>query len=205
MLGPVKQGGKPMPGVLASLYQRTWWSLLIRGLVAVLFGILAITWPDRILEFIVTLLGIFVLVVGILATVGALMHRAASKRWLLVLIPGLIGIIIGIITIAWPAVFTVVIFYLIAVWALFNGFTEIYNALKLRKDMEGEWMPILVGVVSVIFGIVLLVKPLTAGAVVTWVVGLCVLILGILWLILAFRARKWGQPAASEKPPPDIL
>ena len=194
-----------MPGILAALYQRTWWSLLIRGLVAVLFGILAITWPDRILEFIVTLLGIFVLVVGIFATVGALMHRAASKRWMLVLIPGLIGIIIGIITIVWPAVFTVIIFYLIAIWALVHGIMEIHNALKLRKDVQGEWMPILVGVVSVIFGLVLLVKPLTAGAVVTWVVGLCVLVLGVLWLILAFRARGWQQTTPSEKPPPDVL
>ena len=183
-----------MPGILASLYQRTWWSLLIRGLVAVLFGILAITWPDRILEFMVTLLGVFVLVVGIVATVGALMHRAQSKKWLLVMIPGLIGIIVGIITIAWPAAFTVVIFYLIAAWALVHGVTEIHNALKLRKDVEGEWLPMLVGVVSVIFGIVLLVKPLRAATVVTWVVGLCVLILGVLWLILAFRARKWQEP-----------
>jgi uncharacterized membrane protein HdeD (DUF308 family) len=193
-----------MPGILASLYQRTWWSLLIRGLIAVLFGILAISWPDRILEFIVTLLGIFVLVVGILATIGALMHRKGS-RWLLVLIPGLIGIIIGIITIAWPEVFTVVIFYLIAVWALFYGFTEIHNALKLRKAVEGEVLPILVGIASVAFGIVLLVKPLTAGAVVTWVVGFFVLILGVLWLILAFRARKWQASGPEEKPPPDVL
>jgi uncharacterized membrane protein HdeD (DUF308 family) len=194
-----------MPSILAPLYQRTWWSLLIRGLVAVLFGILAITWPDRILEFIVTLLGIFVLVVGILATVGALMHRAASNRWMLVLIPGLIGIIIGIITIVWPAFFTVVIFYLIAVWALVYGIMEIYNALRLRKDVEGEWMPILVGIVSVIFGLVLLIKPLTVGATVTWVIGLCVLVLGVLWLILAFRARGWQQHSKSEKSPPDVL
>lgn len=168
---------------------------MIRGLIAVIFGILAITWPDRILEFMVTLLGIFVLVVGVVATIGAVMHRGESKKWMLVMIPGLIGIVIGIITIAWPSVFTVIIFYLIAVWAIVYGASEIHNALKLRKDVEGEWMPVLVGIASLIFGIVLLVKPLTAGAVVTWVVGFCVLILGVLWLILAFRARAWQKPA----------
>jgi uncharacterized membrane protein HdeD (DUF308 family) len=193
-----------MPGILAALYQRTWWSLLVRGLVAVLFGILAITWPEGILELLVRLLGILVLVVGIIATIGALTHRAESKRWLLVMIPGLIAIIIGIITVTWPDVFTRVIFFLIAVWAIVHGISEIHNAFKLRRDMQGEWMPILVGVVSVIFGIVLLVKPLTAGAVVTWVVGFCVLVLGVLWLILAFRARTLQTPAGSGPPPSEV-
>ena len=92
-----------MPGLLASMYQRTWWSLLIRGAAAVIFGLLALFWPDRVLKTLVTLLGIFVLVVGIVFTVGALASRAPDRHWVRQLIPGIIGIVIGIITIAWPA------------------------------------------------------------------------------------------------------
>jgi uncharacterized membrane protein HdeD (DUF308 family) len=182
-----------MLGILGSLYQRTWWSLLIRGIVAVVFGIVAIAWPDRVLELLVSFFGIFVLVIGIVATTAALTHRAKSRNWLLMLAPGLAGIVIGIITVAWPAVTTVVLVYLIAIWALVHGIGEIHNALRLRKDVEGEWMPILIGIVSVVFGIVLIVRPLAAGAVVTWLFGLFVLIMGILWLIMAFRARRWQK------------
>jgi uncharacterized membrane protein HdeD (DUF308 family) len=181
---------KGMPRILASLYQKTWWSLLIRGIAAFVLGILALTWPGHVLAVIVTLLGILVLVIGIVAVIGAMTHRDESKRWLVTLIPGLIGIVIGIITIAWPAVTTVIVVYLIAIWALIHGFGEIYNALKLRKDVEGEWMPLIIGIVSVILGLLLLIRPLTAGTVVTWLVGLIVLVLGVFWLIMAFRARR---------------
>jgi uncharacterized membrane protein HdeD (DUF308 family) len=183
-----------MPRILASLYQRTWWSLLIRGIAALVLGILALAWPGRVLAVVVTLLGIFVLVVSIVAIIGALTHRDESKRWLVTLVPGVIGLVIGIITIAWPAVTTVIVVYLIAIWALVHGIGEIYNALKVRKDVEGEWMPIIIGIVSVILGLLLLVRPITAGTVVTWLVGLIILVLGIFWLIMAFRARREIEP-----------
>src|SRR5512136_1780270 len=91
-----------MSGILASLYPRSWWSLLIRGIVAVVFGIAAITRPHQTLEFMVTLLGIFILVIGLLSAVGGLVHRKESRMWLLFFVPGIIAIIIGIIAVAWP-------------------------------------------------------------------------------------------------------
>jgi uncharacterized membrane protein HdeD (DUF308 family) len=180
-----------MPGLLASLYQRTWWSLLIRGIAAIIFGILALFWPDRVLETLITLLGIFVLVVGIVFTVGAVAHRGPDRHWLRHLIPGIIGIVIGIITVAWPAATAVFLIYLIAIWALIHGIGEIHAALRLRRDVAGEWMPLVIGIASVVIGVILFFQPLMAGAMIMWLVGLFVLILGILWLIMAFRARKW--------------
>jgi uncharacterized membrane protein HdeD (DUF308 family) len=180
---------------LASLYQRSWWSLLIRGLIALIFGILAIAWPEGVLKFLVTILGLFVLAVGLVATIGALMHRKESDKWLVILIPGLIGVVIGIIAITAPAAVAAIIAYLIAIWALVHGISGIYNAMKLRKDIQGEWMPILIGIVWVVFGIALVIRPLAAGTVITWLVGLFAMILGVLWLILAIRARKWQRPS----------
>ena len=184
-----------MSSFFGSMYSHTWWSLLLRGLVAVIFGILAIAWPDRTLAFLITLLGILILVVGLAATIGALMHRDESKKWLLVMIPGLVGIIIGIITISWPALTTVIVVYLVAVWALVYGIGEIYSAIRLRRDMQGEWMPSVIGIISTVFGVALLARPLDAGAAIMWLLGLFFLILGILWLIFAFRARRWKLPA----------
>jgi uncharacterized membrane protein HdeD (DUF308 family) len=180
-----------MPGILASLYHRTWWSLLIRGIAAVVFGILALFWPGRVLDTVITILGIFVLVVGIVFTVGAVAHRGPDRSWLRHLIPGIIGIVVGIITIAWPAAAVVLIIYLIAIWAVIHGVGEIHAAIQLRKDVAGEWMPIVIGIASVVIGVILFLQPLMAGAVIIWLIGLFLLILGILWLIMAFRARRW--------------
>jgi uncharacterized membrane protein HdeD (DUF308 family) len=176
---------------MAHLYGRSWWSLFLRGVLAVLFGILAIALPESMLRVLVTIFGVIVLVVGLVAVVGAIMNRRTSTRWPIMLIPGLAGVVIGIISIVWPAVTIVVLAYLIAIWALVHGIGEIYNAIKLREDVRGEWMPMVTGVISTVFGIVLLVRPLAAGAVLTWLIGLFVLIMGVLWVVLSLRARKW--------------
>jgi uncharacterized membrane protein HdeD (DUF308 family) len=191
-----------MAGFLSSFYQRSWWSLMIRGIVAVVFGILALSWPVKTLDFLVTLFGIFVLVVGLVATIGAIMHRKESENWWLILIPGIAGIVIGIITIAVPEVTQAIIIYLIAIWALVSGIGQIYSAIKLRKDVQGEWIPIIVGVVSVVLAIILFSRPLAAAAAVMWLVGLFVLALGILWIIMAFRVRKWSQSPGGGTPVP---
>ena len=87
-----------------------------------------------------------------------------------------------------------ILIYLIAIWALIHGISEIYGALKLRDETKGEWVPLIVGITSVIFGILLIVKPLTAGAVFTWLIGLLILIMGAFWLLLAYRAWSWKNP-----------
>ena len=193
-----------MAGLLSSFYQRSWWSLMIRGIVAVIFGILALTAPTKTLDFLVMLFGIFVLVVGLVATIGAIMHRKESENWWLILIPGLAGIVIGIISIAMPEVTTTIVIYLIAIWALISGLGQIYSAMKIRKDVEGEWMPILIGVISVVLGIILFVMPREVAGTVMWLVGLFVLVLGILWLIMGFRVRSWiGGPGGGTPVPPE--
>jgi uncharacterized membrane protein HdeD (DUF308 family) len=182
--------------VAVSTSQGSWWSLLIKGIVAVIVGILALTRPGSMMGLAISLLGIFVLIVGIVATVGALMHRKEYDKWVVMLIPGLVGVVIGIIALAQPAVIAAIIVYLIALWALIHGISEIYGALRQREEARGEWVPLIVGITSVIFGILLLVKPLTAGAVFTWLVGLLLLIMGAFWLLLAYRSWSWSKTQA---------
>lgn len=193
-----------MAGFLSSFYQRSWWSLMIRGVVAVIFGILALTSPTKTLDFLITLFGIFVLVVGLVATIGAIMHRKESENWWLILVPGLAGVIIGIISIGMPEVTRTIVIYLIAIWALVSGLGQIYSAMKIRKDVEGEWIPILIGIISVVLGVILFVMPREAAATVMWLVGLFVLVLGILWLIMGFRVRSWiDKPGGGTPVPPE--
>jgi uncharacterized membrane protein HdeD (DUF308 family) len=191
-----------MAGFMSSFYQRSWWSLMIRGVLAVIFGILALFAPTKTLDFLVMLFGIFVLVVGMVATIGAIMHRKESENWWLVLIPGIAGIVIGIISIAMPSFTQTVVIYLIAIWALVSGIGQIYSAMKIRKDVEGEWMPILIGIISVVLGIILFVRPLDAAATVMWLVGLFVLVIGILWLVMGLRVRRWLDKSGGTPVPP---
>ncbi|MFH1220237.1 MAG: DUF308 domain-containing protein [Candidatus Eisenbacteria bacterium] len=191
-----------MAGVMSTLFQRTWWSLLIKGLAALVFGLLAIAAPTALLKAVITIFGIFVLVVGIVATVGAAMHRKESKMWMLVFVPGLVGIIIGIISIVAPSAIAVIFVYLIAIWALVIGIGELYGAFKLRKDIAGEWVPIVTGALAVLLGLILLIKPMAAGKAFMLLVGFFFLVMGLLWLLLAFRARKWHKVVEKTEAPP---
>lgn len=193
-----------MAGFISSFYRRSWWSLIIRGIVAVIFGLVALTGPVKTLDFLITLFGIFVLVVGLVAAIGAIMHRKESENWWLVLIPGVAGVVIGIISIAMPEITRTVVIYLIAIWALVSGLGQIYSATKIRKDVEGEWIPILIGVISVVLGIILFAMPREAATTVMWLVGLFVLVLGVLWLIMGLRVRKWvDTPSGGTPVPPE--
>jgi uncharacterized membrane protein HdeD (DUF308 family) len=193
-----------MAGFMSSFYQRSWWSLMIRGILAAIFGIVALTAPAKTLDFLIVLFGIFVLVVGLVATIGAIMHRRESDNWWLILIPGIAGIVIGVISIAMPAFTEAVIIYLIAIWALVSGIGQLYSAMKIRKDVEGEWMPILIGIVSIVLAVLLFVRPLEAAATVMWLVGLFVLVIGILWIVMGFRVRGWvGRPGAGNPVAPE--
>lgn len=192
-----------MAGFMSSFYQRSWWSLMIRGILAVIFGMLALFAPAKTLDFLIVLFGVFVLVVGLVATLGAIMHRKESENWWLILIPGIAGIVIGIISMAMPAFTQTVIIYLIAIWALVSGIGQLYSAMKLRRDVEGEWMPILIGIISIVLAVLLFARPLDAAATVMWLVGLFVLVIGILWILMGFRVRRWtgGQGGGTPSPP----
>ena len=184
-----------MASIMSTLLQRAWWSFLIKGIIAVVLGLVALAWPGQLLGALVIILGIFLLVIGIVATVGALMHRSESKSWVWLMIPGVVAIVVGIIAIAASKTTTVVLAYLIGIWALVNGAFEIYNAFKLRKDIAGEWVPFLVGVVSIVLAVILFLAPRTAGETLVRLIGLFALAIGVLWLAIAYRTRRWHKPA----------
>lgn len=184
-----------MPGVIADLYKQAWWMLLIRGIFAVLFGILATTWPGLTLATLIIFFGAFALVHGLMAVIGSIVARKEADDWWLVLFEGIVGIIIGIMTFTWPTLTGLVLAYFIAAWALINGILRIYGAIKLRKAIEGEWLLIISGIIGVIFGIFVFARPLAGALAITWIIGVYAIIFGLLGIILSFRIKSWQKKA----------
>jgi uncharacterized membrane protein HdeD (DUF308 family) len=165
---------------------RNWWAVALRGLVAVLFGLLTIFIPSVTLVTLVLLFGAYALVDGIFNVIAS--FRLASHHWAL-LIEGLIGIVAGILTFVWPAITAIALLYLIAFWAIFTGAFEIIAGIRLRKLIPNEWVLLVVGALSLLFGVFILFAPgAGALAIVLWI-GAYALVFGIFLLVLAFRLR----------------
>ena len=158
---------------------RNWWALALRGLVAMLFGLLTFFLPGITLVTLVLLFGAYALVDGIVSVIAFI--RVASHQWAL-LIEGVIGVIAGILTFAWPAITALVLLYLIAFWAVFTGVFEIIAGIRLRKAITNEWLLLVMGALSLLFGILILFAP------VLWI-GAYAFLFGIFLLALAFRLR----------------
>lgn len=186
-----------MAGVLADLYSRAWWMLLIRGILLVLFGVLAATWPGLALVTMVLLFGIFALAHGVISVVGSVMHRRENQDWWLVLIDGIVSLVIGALALGWPGVTAIVLVYFIAAWALIMGILYIYGAIKLRKVIQGEWLLIISGIISVIFGIFVFARPLAGALAVAWLIGVYAIVFGALGILLSLRIRSWQHKGAA--------
>jgi uncharacterized membrane protein HdeD (DUF308 family) len=177
------------PPTLLNTLSRYWWLVLLRGIAFIVFGVLAFMWPGLTLVTLVLFYGAFVLVDGVLALAQAIMGGNMSSRWWLALI-GVAGIAAGILTFMWPGLTALLLLIFIACWAIVLGAFQIAGAIRLRKEIDNEWTLILSGVLSVLFGIVLLVQP-GAGAVgLIWVIAAYSVVFGVLLVALAFRLKK---------------
>jgi uncharacterized membrane protein HdeD (DUF308 family) len=176
---------------MMNLLARNWGWMLLRGAAALIFGLLTLFNPGITLVVLVILFGAYALVDGIFTIISAIANRREEPHWAALLINGLISLAVGIVTFAWPGITTFALLYLIAAWALITGIVEIVTAVRLRQMMRGEWLLILAGVLSIVFGLLLFVAP-GAGAltVVLWI-GAYAVVFGILLIILAFRLRSW--------------
>jgi uncharacterized membrane protein HdeD (DUF308 family) len=172
------------------LLARHWWALALRGVFAVLFGLLTFLIPGITLFPLVLLFGAYAILDGIFDIISAV--RAPGRHWPLVL-EGVVGIIIGILTFIWPGITTMVLLYLIAFWAIFTGILEIVAGIRLREVIANEWLLILMGVLSVLFGFLILIFPgAGALAIIIWI-GAYSLLFGIMLIALAFLLRRFRQ------------
>jgi uncharacterized membrane protein HdeD (DUF308 family) len=180
------------PQSILSVVTGNWWVLALRGVLAVLFGLLALIAPIATLTVLVLFWGAFALVDGIFAIIAAFRVAGGRGRWWLI-IEGVLGILAGIVTFLYPGLTALVLLYIIAFWAILIGIMRIVTAISLRREIQNEWLMILGGALTVIFGILLIVLPGPGLLSLTWLIGIWALIFGIALIALAFRVRKMGQ------------
>lgn len=180
---------------MLKFFTRHWWMLAIRGLLAVIFGVIALIWPTITLQALIIIFGIYVLVDGLFTLFSVLTHRSRSQYqgWGWILVEGLAGIVTGIFTLIWPHITAIVLLFLIAGWALVTGILEIIIAIQLRKLLEGEWALILSGILSIVFGLLLFIQPGGGILALVWLIGAYAIVFGFLLILLAFRVRSWGN------------
>jgi len=187
-------GGALMLHALA----RNWWLLLLRGVCAIAFGVLAFVWPGATLLTLVLLYGAYALADGVLAIAAAVMGGPSAPRWWLAVV-GLLGIAAGVVTLLLPGMTALLLLLFIAAWAVATGVMQIVGAVRLRKEIDNEWWLIGGGVLSILFGIVLAVQPGAGALALLYVIGAYAIVYGIMLVSFALRLRRHShaQPAGA--------
>jgi uncharacterized membrane protein HdeD (DUF308 family) len=188
-----RQVGFGLGSVLVDALAKNWWVLLLRGIAAIIFGVLAFAWPGITLLTLVMLYGAYALVDGVLAIVAAITGGTSAPRWWLAII-GLLGVAAGILTIAMPGLTATLLLFFIAGWAVATGVFQIIGAIRLRKEIDNEWLLILGGIISVLFGIGVVMAPGAGALALVWVIGMYAVIEGVLFIAFAFRLKKHVHP-----------
>lgn len=174
---------------------QAWWVLALRGVIAILFGVLAFIWPGLTLLVLVGLFAAFALLSGIVSVIGIIKNKERDdNRWLL-LILGLVSIGAGVIAMVHPALTALVLVLVMGANALISGVLDIIAAIRLRKAIHGEWMLVLSGIVSITFGVLVFLFPQAGALAMVWLVSFYAVLAGALLLGAAFRLRTSTKTA----------
>ncbi len=170
-----------------------WWVFLLRGVVAIIFGFAAFGWPGLTIATLIILFGAYAFVDGIFLTVSAISGWSHIEDPWLILLEGLIGIGIGAVTFHSPAITGLGLLIYIAAWSLATGVLEIASAMRLRKEISGEFWLLLSGIVSILFAIVLMWFPMAGALGLVWIIGAYAIAFGVMLIALAFRLRGFHR------------
>ncbi len=175
---------------LETLVSHFWWTIVLRGVVAILFGIIAFIWPGITLAALVLMFGAYALVDGIAAVVIGIKQYGDRERWWATLLGGIVSVAAGVVTFVMPGLTALALLTLIAIWAIMRGVFDIVAAIRLRHVIEGEWLLALGGALSIAFGLLLIAFPGSGAVAVAWWIGAYALVLGAVLVMLGFRARS---------------
>jgi uncharacterized membrane protein HdeD (DUF308 family) len=186
----------PFLGLALRELAENWWLLLLRGIAAITFGLLAFLWPGLTLLTLVLMWGIYAIADGILALWAAVASKGGeiAPRWWLAVV-GIAGILAGALTFVWPGMTALVLLMFIASWAIVIGVLQIWGAIRLRKEIEGEWLLGLSGALSVAFGVIMFAQPGAGALAVVWLIGWFAMLAGCVYIGLAFQLKKHKRPA----------
>jgi len=178
-------------GLLLHGLAKRWWLVLLRGISAILFGVLALFWPGLTLLTLVFLWGFYAIADGVFSLWAAISGHTSemTPRWWLAVV-GAIGIVAGITALMWPGATAVAMLVLIAVWAIMIGVMQIWGAIRLRKEIDNEWMLGLAGLLSVVLGLFLIAQPGAGVLAMVWWIGVLAIATGVIYVGLALKLRK---------------
>lgn len=177
---------------MMSMLVRNWWAFVARGAFAILFGLIALFTPGVTMLSLVIVFAAYAMADGVLAIISAVRAEKAGERWSLLAFEGVAGIIAGGLAAAFPGITVEVFVALIAAWALITGSFMLSAAFELDAD-HGRWWLVLGGVVSIVYGGLLVFAPMIGAVVLTWWIGAYALVFGAALVIAAFRLRAKFQ------------
>ena len=189
---------------LVTAAAESWVTLGVRGLLAILFGILAFAWPGITLFVLVLLFAAYALADGVFAFVGAYRAAESNRSVWPFLLEGVLGVVTGIAAFAWPNITAVALVYLIAGWAIVTGALELYAAIQLRKQLTDELWLGAGGLLSILFGVLIAAVPGTGALAVVWVIAAYAVLFGVTLLALAWRMRSERSTPESGRTSPSV-
>lgn len=185
---------------MLTLLRENWWLLTLRGVVGILFGLGTFLVPGITLAVLVAMFGAYAFVDGAFSLASVMRHGRKGARSGAVIFRGIVGIMTGIATWFWPGMTVLALILMIATWAIITGAAEVAAAIRLRSEIEGEWLLGLSGLASMAFGVALFLRPAAGGLAVLWLIGAYAFALGLLLIMLSISLRVGGR-----HPPPSNL
>jgi uncharacterized membrane protein HdeD (DUF308 family) len=179
-------------GMMAQL-TRNWGWIVLRGVIAIAFGVVAFVWPGITLAFLVLVWGAYAFLDGVLAAVAAFRLGEGGKPMWSLLGIGILGIAAGVITFMRPDVTAAVFLGFIAGWAILTGILQIVAAIRFRKFISNEWLLGLSGALSVVFGALMIARPSSGAVAVAWIIGWYAILFGVVVAMLGFRLKSLGS------------
>ncbi len=170
-----------------------WWVVLLRGILAILFGVLAYSWPRLSILILVTIWGAYALVDGIVGVVAGV-----RGKWGSLVVIGLLGIAAGVVAFLWPGLTAVTLLWILAFWAIVAGVLQISAAIRLRKEVEGEWLWVLSGILTIGLGVLFFLYPGAGILSVTWLIAALAIVWGILLVMLSFKLKGLKAKLATQ-------
>jgi uncharacterized membrane protein HdeD (DUF308 family) len=175
---------------MVKYYSETWWLTALRGLAAIIFGIVAIALPDMTITALVLLFGAYAVVDGVLTMLSSVGGRETNSRWWIGLLEGILGLAAGVLAFVWPQITAFVLLLFIAGWALVTGVMEIIAAINLRRELTNEWLLGLSGALSIVLGVLLLANPAAGALALVTVIGIYAIIFGVMLVAFSLRVRS---------------
>jgi uncharacterized membrane protein HdeD (DUF308 family) len=182
--------GSTMPGydLLIAVLAKNWWAIALRGVIGILFGLVALFLPGATMLSLVLVFAAYTFADGILGIVSAVWAASEGQRWGYLAFEGIVDIAVAAVAVLWPGITVLAFVLLVALWAIVTGVLELMAAFRLEID-DGRWWLILGGIVSLIYGVLLVIAPMIGAVVLTWWLGAYALVFGVSLLVLAFKLR----------------